>query len=83
MALEVDDGQHTGLWLESEHSLVGRLVLPCARTHQRRPAEIKAFVAVNVAGDENVGHLSNHQSVLWFGRKRRFATPLRRKVTTA
>jgi len=30
VALQVDDGQHARLRLESKHPLVGRLVLPCA-----------------------------------------------------
>ena len=83
MALQVDDGQHAGFGLEPQHALVGRLVLPGAGTHQRRPAEIKAFVTVNVAGHENVGHLANHQTVFGFGRKGRLPTPLRRQMTTS
>ena len=82
MALEVDDGQHTGLGLESEHALVGRLVLPGARTDQGGASEVKAFMAVDVSRDEDVRNFSNDQSVLWFRRKWGFASPLWSKMTS-
>ena len=67
VALEVDDGQHARLWLETKHALVGRLVLPCAGTDQRCSPEVKAFVTVNVPRYEDVGDLSNDQTVLGLG----------------
>ena len=70
MALEVDDGQHTGLGLESEHALVGCLVLPRAGTNQGGATEIKAFVPVNVAGYKYIGDFPNDQSILGLGGER-------------
>ena len=67
MALQVDDGQHAGFGLEPEHALVGSLVLPRAGTDKGGATEIQALMAVNVAGDKDIGDLANDQAVLGFG----------------
>ena len=70
MALQVDDGQHARFRLESQHALVGCLVLPRARTDEGGSPEVNAFMPVNVAGDEDIGDFTNDQPVLRFGGKR-------------
>ncbi len=83
MALEVHNGQHARFGLETEHSLVRSLVLPSAGLDEGGASEIRAFVAVDVAGDEDVGDFTDDQTVLGFRRERCLSTPLRSKMATA
>ena len=68
MALQVDDGQHARLGLESQHPLVRCLILPRARADKRRASEINTLMAVNVTGDEDIRNVPDHQTILGFGR---------------
>ena len=68
MRVQVDNGQNARFRLETQHSLIIGLILPCTTVNQIDTLVILNMVTMNVTGDEDIGNFLDDQSVFGFRR---------------
>ena len=75
MGFQIHHSQYARQGLESQHSLVIGLILPCRAMDNVCAFVLAGMMAMDMAGDENIRNGLNHHGILRLGGQGRLAAP--------